>query len=277
MGAGRRAEPRQRMLEEREQLHRREPLERCVCDETREHAGCGLAERIAAGIVRRDVPAFERDQDPPRQRAIRRHQGGGARRCIERFAQGDGDGERLLLDIGRLDHGDGVHRPRERAGRVRGGEALTPAIGRCGRSQRFAEQDLAAMRRRRHERDHVAARNADAREEAVHGELRMAGDGRRPSRVGTAADEVPRRIVEVGVEPRQHHGAAGKARDGREKARGGGHRAGRAGGDHRRARGGEAARFRRDQPVAPLRRLDRAAFSRESPASVAARPAGTSG
>jgi hypothetical protein len=89
----------------------------------------------------------------------------------------------------------------------------------------------------------------------------MARDGRRPFRVGTAADEVPRRIVEVGVEPGQHHRAAGKARDGREKARGGGHRAGRAGGDHRRARCDEAARFRRDQPVAPLRRLDRAAFT----------------
>ena len=115
MGAGRRAEPRQRMLEEREQLHRRQPFERGVRDQTREHAGRGLRERIAAGIVRRDVPAFERDQHPPRQRAVGRHQRGGARRHLERLAQGDGDGERLLLDIGRLDHGDGVHRAGERA------------------------------------------------------------------------------------------------------------------------------------------------------------------
>ena len=179
MGAGRRAEPRQRMLEEREQLDRGQPLERRVGDEAREHAGCGLRERIAAGIVGRDVPAFERDQNPPRQRAVGRHQCGGAPRRIERLAQGDGDGERLLLDVRRLDHGDGVHRPRERAGRVRRGEAVTPAIGRGGRTQRLAEQDLAAMRRRRHERHHVAARDPDAREKAVHGELRMAGDGRR--------------------------------------------------------------------------------------------------
>ena len=84
-----------------------------------------------------------------------------------------------------------------------------------------------------------------------------------PGRIGAAADEVPCGIVERGVEARQHHGAAGKLRDGREKARGRRHRAGRAGGDDGRVRGGEAARFRRDEPVAPLRRLDRAAFGED--------------
>ena len=134
MGTGRRTEPRQRMLEEGEQLYRGEPLERRVGDEAREHAGHGLRERIAAGIVGDNVPAIERDQNPPRQRAVRRHQGGGALRHIERLTQGDRDGERLLLDVRRLDHGDGIDRPRQRAGRIGGGEALTPSIGRRGRA-----------------------------------------------------------------------------------------------------------------------------------------------
>ena len=37
-------------------------------------------------------------------------------RCgdLERLAQGDRDGERLLLDVGGFDHGDGVHRAGKR-------------------------------------------------------------------------------------------------------------------------------------------------------------------
>ena len=62
MRAGRRAEPQQRMLEQRQQRHRREPAERDLGGQPREHAGRRVGERIAAGIVDRHVPAFERGQ-----------------------------------------------------------------------------------------------------------------------------------------------------------------------------------------------------------------------
>ena len=91
--------------------------------------------------------------------------------------------------------------------------------------------------------------------------------------VGSAPPPVkfPGGVVELSVEPRQHHGAAREVRDGREQARGRRHRAGRTGGDHRRAGCGEAVRIASDQLVAPFLRLDRC-VRRGSPASGAARP-----
>ena len=105
--------------------------------------------------------------------------------------------------------------------------------------------------------------DADARQQAMHGELRVARDRRRAVRF-RAADEIPGGIVERGVEARQHHRAAGMAGDDREQARGGRHRAGRARGDDGRVgRRDETARFGGDQAVAPLRRLDGAALGED--------------
>ena len=74
---GRRAEAETRVLEQRQQRHRRQPFERGFGREPCEHAGLGVGQRIAAGIVGHDVPAPERGADAARQRAVRRHQRGG--------------------------------------------------------------------------------------------------------------------------------------------------------------------------------------------------------
>src|SRR5262249_17493341 len=71
------AEPRERMLEEGEQRNRGKPAERGVRRQPREPPGGGIRERIAAGIVDRDLPAFERRQHPARQGAVGRDQGRG--------------------------------------------------------------------------------------------------------------------------------------------------------------------------------------------------------
>ena len=60
-----RAEPQQRMLEQREQRHRSEPAERGFGRQPGENSGRRFGERIAAGILRGDVPALERGDDAP--------------------------------------------------------------------------------------------------------------------------------------------------------------------------------------------------------------------
>ena len=142
------AEPRQRMLEQREQRHRRQPFERGARDQTREHAGGGFRERIAAGVVRRDVPALA--ASPATRRASARS---GVTRAAVRAAVSASRNATAMASASSSTLAASmtvtvVHRPGERAGRVGRGEAVTPAIGRGGRAQRFAEQDLAAMRRR---------------------------------------------------------------------------------------------------------------------------------
>ena len=104
MGARRRAKPEARMLEQREQRHRRQAFERGFGRKPREHAGLGVGQRIAAGVVGQDVPASERGADAARQRAVRRHQRGGLV-LVHGFAQRDRDRERLFLGIGGFDHG----------------------------------------------------------------------------------------------------------------------------------------------------------------------------
>ena len=91
-------------LTQRQQRHRRQVLERGLGGEPREHAGLGVGQRVAAGIVGRHVPASERGADAARQRAVRRHQRGGLL-LVHGLAQRDRDRERLLLGIGGLDHG----------------------------------------------------------------------------------------------------------------------------------------------------------------------------
>ena len=149
MGAWRRTEPRQRMLEEREQLR---PVRAARARRSRPDARTRRRRSPPSGSPpESSAVTFQRSSVTRTRRASARS--GVTRaavRCrrVERLAQRDSDGERLLLDIRGLDHGDGVHRPGERADRVRRGEAVTPAVGRGGGAQRFAQQHLAAMRRR---------------------------------------------------------------------------------------------------------------------------------
>ena len=66
----------------------------------------------------------------------------------------------------------------------------------------------------------------------------------------------------------QHDGAVRQKRDGGEQRGGGRHRRGRAGGDHRPVGCREPCRFRLDQPVAALCRLDGAALGEDGAAAL---------
>ena len=120
------------------------PLERGLRHEPREHAGLGVGQRIAAGIVGLDVPAPERGDDAARQRAVGRHQRGGLV-LVHRLAQRDRDGERLVLGIGGLDHGEACERRVAR----RVIDALRPALGRVRRPHRLGGEPFARRRLRR--------------------------------------------------------------------------------------------------------------------------------
>ena len=69
--------------------------------------------------------------------------------------------------------------------------------------------------------------------------------------------DLPGLVVQIGVEPRQHHRALLQAGHGGEEFRGRRHRAGRTRRDHRPfMMRGQARGFGLDQAVAPFRGLD---------------------
>ncbi len=61
----------QRMLEHGKQRHRLGAAKADVGDQARKHPGRRVGERVAGGIVDGDIPALERGDDAPRQRAVR--------------------------------------------------------------------------------------------------------------------------------------------------------------------------------------------------------------
>ena len=177
------------------------------------------------------------------------------------FAQSDRDGERLVLGVPRFDHRHGAERRIGRRRERRIGGALPPEVGRRRRAQRFRDEPLAPARFGKLF-DRVAG-DADARQQRLQRELRMAGRGRNAVTF-VAADQAPGGLVEIGVEAGEHHGAVRQTRDRRDQIGGRRNRAGRAGDDHRRvglAR--EPRRLRLDQRVAPRRRLDKSALAQD--------------
>ena len=138
-----------------------------------------------------------------------------------------------------------------------------PAIGGGGRPQRFRYQHLAAVRGRGGELFHVLARDADALEQRLHGELRMAGGGsavmafRHSSSPAISRHDASSRSVS---RPGSTTAPCGSLRDGCEQLGGRRHRAGRAGGDHRCVAAGEPLRFGLDQQIAPVGGFDLAEF-----------------
>jgi len=245
------AEPRERVLEEGEQRNRRKPAERGVRRQPREPSRGRVRERVAAGIVDRDFPALQRRQHPTRQGAVGRDQGRGLVRRLERLAQANRDGERFLLGVGGLDHRPGFERALDRQRDIASGELL-PALGGGGGPQRLGDIALAVMRTRSAQRGDLLARNADAAQQRLHGELRMLDRRRNPRvAIAAAADQLPGLRVEREVEAGQHHGAAVKLGDGGDQLGGCRHGAGRAGGDHRSVRvRGKPRGFGLDQRVA---------------------------
>ena len=68
-------EPQVGMVEQRQDLDRRQILQGTIEHQPGQRAGRGLAERLAARILDVDVPPHQLLAHPPRQRAIGRHQG----------------------------------------------------------------------------------------------------------------------------------------------------------------------------------------------------------
>ena len=227
--ARRRAEPEARMLEQREQRHRRQILER------------GFARRAA----RTRRPRCRASASPPESSAsiFQRPSAAATRRAsarsgvtsaavlpvVHRLAQRDRDGERLVLGIRGLDHGDvrerRVARRRRRCARPSARSPPTAASPR--RSSRSRAARLRRARRPRRARSRCAA--AARAWQAADGRRRAVAMRRRLMPPISSQDGV----VEIGVEPGQHHGAVRQRRDGREQLGGRRHRAGRARGDHR--------------------------------------------
>ena len=87
MRKGSGTEPQERMLEQRQQRHRFESAQRGFGCEAREGPCRGVGERIAAGIIDHDVPAFERGHHAARERAVGRHQRRGLAGRLDGFAQ----------------------------------------------------------------------------------------------------------------------------------------------------------------------------------------------
>ena len=107
--AGGAAQPAQRMLQQRQQ-DRRLKLVCCrLCGEPSENSYRCVHQRVAAGIVEREIPAVKRRAYSPRQRAIGSYE---RRRFIQmpRFAHRDRNRKRLRLRIIGFDHGDVCHR-----------------------------------------------------------------------------------------------------------------------------------------------------------------------
>ena len=191
-----------------------------------------VGERVAAGIVDRHIPA----RRAPRARGApargRRHQRGGLVRCVaHRLAQRDRDRERFFVGVRGFDHVM---------------PASAPAIfaANAGRSIRCCQRSVAAAGRSASDTS-VRGRAAPAapsvatslalRRRCARSSACMANCGwpATAACVCAAADAIPGVLVEIGIEPRQHHGAMRQRRDGREQLGGRRHRAGGAGGNHR--------------------------------------------
>ena len=134
--AGRGAEPRERMLEQGEQRDRRKPAESRVRRQPREQPGRRVGERIAAGIIHRDVPALQGREHAARQRAV------GRDRALRSYAASPSASRRLMAMASASSSALAASIDRqcvERAfnpGSVASGEPL-PALGDGGRPQRL--------------------------------------------------------------------------------------------------------------------------------------------
>ncbi|WP_430436080.1 hypothetical protein [Oceanibaculum nanhaiense] len=157
------------------------------------------------------------------------------------------DHARLLLRGGAVDAADAG-----KAGRIEGG-GLPPGLGRCCRAQRLGDQPVARGRECGGPVGDLPAGDAEMAQQPGQAKLRMAFVG---------LDLLPGGIVAQAVEAGQHHHALRQAGDHFQQVAGRRDTAGGAGGDHREAgRAGAPERtLRVQQPVAPLRRVQRAIF-----------------
>ena len=225
----RHAAGRERMLERREQRHRRGLFRDHPGGEPETGAGWRLAERHTRRIVDLDLPAPKLRRDPARQRTVHGDEGGGAAGSLQRAPHNDGDDARFLLRAGAVDAVKVAQRLRPlRRQCAPGGDGLGRPHGvghQAGARAGCAGAVLLLARPRLH----VAARDADMGEQPLERVLRMGG-----------ADGLPGLVVGLGVEAGEDDHALRQARDGGQQVAGGGHAPCRARADHRMRR-----RFRR--------------------------------
>ncbi len=169
-------EPRQRMLEQRQQTDRRQSPDGGCGGQPGKQARRRVGEPVAAGIVGRDVPARQRRQDAAGEHAVGRDQRGGLVGVVEHLAQRDRDRQRFLFGIAGLDAGKPLQ-GRLRMGRKAAlGGARAPQVGGGCRAEGFRRQLLAAAAGRMRQRHDRVAPDAQTRQQGLQGELRMAGE-----------------------------------------------------------------------------------------------------
>jgi hypothetical protein len=179
---------------------------------------------------------------------------------MSRFAHRHRDRQRLQFRIGRFDDRKVGHAAVDLSRDIRLRQPVMPLPGRRRRAHRLRHQHVATLRRRRRQNFDIASLEAETIEQRLHRVLRVVRGGPRGEpalRVPDATDCLPGLLVEIGIEPRQHHGAVLQGGHHGQEFRGRRHRAGRARCDDRPfMMRGQPDGFRFDQAVAPVRRLD---------------------
>ena len=194
----------------------------------RQHASARGRERRAAGIVDVDVPAQQFGAHPFRQAAIRRDQRRRAARRLQKLAQADGDGQRLLAFVQRLDQTH-IGQRRRHVLPVLLAPQRPPVGGVGGTKASLANFSRAASAAGASPKATTSSRATPmvSTSRAEKG-LRMGGAG-----FVAIEDGRERGRIKVLIEPWQHPRALRRAGDGRQQPRRDDIRAGRAKGDDR--------------------------------------------
>jgi hypothetical protein len=252
----------QRVLQQREQGHRREALRRRRGERDQQRPRRRLGERPPRAVVRFDVPTLQVSGNAAGEIAVGRDERGGPLRHLQRLPQSHGDRLRLLGRIGELERAHTGESPLRRlqllpfGGEESGGHGIGDGAAphrRCVPAAAPAPPfDFAAP-------------DAHPLQQELQMVLRMrlhrgtaaAGDWiglMRPQRL-------PFALRHLRVEARQHHHSPRQPRHRAEQSRHGRRRRGDArGGDETWGRlHGPAFCHRREQPVAALGQVDAAA------------------
>ena len=279
-----RAEPDERMLEQREQGHRRQRRRAPLPPPG------GRSARLAYRVAHR------RRNHRPRSSSAR------ARRCTRRAKARSGvtsaavlfgvsSASRSATAIARASSSAFAASTTDRfssaasacAGKSEPASCCQRSVAAAGRSASDTKRSRPCVGGFAEDRD-LVARDADAAQQRLHGKLRMSdrgGDELAVLGVASPADQLPRLRIEIGIEAGQHDRTLGKPSDGRDQLGSRRHRAGRAGGDHRsvgvrgeprwlpRRSEDRAARPARSRPAAPAASAIRGARSGETAASAA--------
>ena len=245
-GGARQAERAQRMLEQRQQVDRREARVDHGDQRAQQGRGWRVGQALARRIVDVDLPAPQLGRDAAGEIAIWRYQRRGAAVMLQRFAKRQRDDDGFLVRRGAV----GARHVLER-----GGAGLLPLVARLGRPHQLTDQLAACgVARAAGPLGDGRALAVDMVQQLVQAELRMGG-----------VELLPTRLVHLAVEARQHDGALRQAGDDFQQLARGGLRAGRTGGDdrHRRRCRLPAVRLGVDRFRAPLQRIGLAALGQD--------------